>query len=74
MAFLGVHPRTNRLSRTESVHSWIEQDCRTYLIPSLGVSKLEPLQGDFFNWSPPKFSKYKIPCKLDRNVSKCQRL
>ena len=26
-------PRTNRLSRTESVHSRILQDCRTYLTP-----------------------------------------
>ena len=31
-------------------------------------------EGFFFNWSPPKFAKYKIPCKLARNFSKCQRL
>ena len=27
----------------------------------------------FYNWSAPKFSKYKIPCKLAKNFSKCQR-
>ena len=30
--------------------------------------------GDFFDWSPPKFSKYRIPCKLALNFSMCQRL
>ena len=32
------------------------------------------IQGGFFNWTPPKFSMYKIPCKLAQNFSKCQRL
>ena len=27
----------------------------------------------FFNWTPPKFSKYRIPCKLAWNFSKCQQ-
>ena len=30
--------------------------------------------GSFLNWSPPKFSKYNIPCKLAMNFFKCQRL
>ena len=43
-----------------------------------GSSVNEPIhmhiQGVFFNWSPPKFFKYKIPCKLAQNFSKCQIL
>ena len=35
---------------------------------------MEGVQGDFFNWRPPIFSKYKIPSKLAQNFSKCQRL
>ena len=27
------------------------------------------IQGGFFNWTPPKFSKYRIPCKLAWNFS-----
>ena len=32
------------------------------------------VQGGSFNWTPPKFSKYRIPWKLAQNFSKCQQL
>ena len=31
------------------------------------------IHGERFNWNPPQFSKYKIPCKLAWNFSKCQK-
>ena len=38
------------------------------IIPSIPGGTVV-LQGFFFNWSPPKFSKHKIPCKLAQDFS-----